>query len=92
MSWVEKDHSDYLVLTPLPGYVQGCQPLDQAAQSHIQPRLEYIQAFECLQLYQNVVMGYLKLSVWIRDQIQKAHTEYTCQNNVMPWADILFYV
>ena len=28
-----------------PCNVQGCQPLDQAAQSHIQPGLECLQAF-----------------------------------------------
>jgi len=38
MAWVEKDHSDHLVSTAC--YVQGCQPADQAAQSHIQPGLE----------------------------------------------------
>ena len=41
MVWVEKDHSDHLVSTP--SYVQDHQPLDQAAQSHIQPGLEYLQ-------------------------------------------------
>ena len=35
MAWVEKDHSDHLVSNPW--YVQGCQPSDQAAKSHIQP-------------------------------------------------------
>ena len=38
MAWVEKDHSDHPVSTPC--YVQGRQPPDQAAQSHIQPGLE----------------------------------------------------
>ena len=42
MAWVEKDHNDHWGFTP-PCYVQGRQPLDQAAQSHIQP------SFECLQ-------------------------------------------
>ena len=37
-TWVEKDHSDHRVSTPC--YVQGPQPPDQAAQSHIQPGLE----------------------------------------------------
>jgi len=37
MAWVEKDRSDHLVSTPC--YVQGRQPPDQAAQSHIQPGL-----------------------------------------------------
>ena len=41
MAWVEKDHNDHLVSTPC--YVQGSQPLDQAAQSQIQPGLECIQ-------------------------------------------------
>jgi len=35
MAWVEKDHNAHPVSTPC--YVQGCQPPDQAAQSHIQP-------------------------------------------------------
>jgi len=38
MAWVEKAHSDHPVSTPY--YVQGRQPADQAAQSHIQPGLE----------------------------------------------------
>ena len=33
MAWVEKDHNDHLISTPLPW--QGYQPLDQATQSHI---------------------------------------------------------
>jgi len=37
MAWVEKDHSDHLVSTSC--YVQVHQPPDQAAQSHIQPRV-----------------------------------------------------
>jgi len=43
MAWVEKDHNDNLVSTPC--YVQGCQPLDQAVQSHIQPGLECLQGW-----------------------------------------------
>jgi len=38
MAWVEKDHNDRVISTPC--YVQGRQPADQAAQSHIQPGLE----------------------------------------------------
>ena len=38
MAWVEKDRNDHRVSTPC--YVQGRQPPDQAAQSHIQPGLE----------------------------------------------------
>ena len=41
MAWVEKDHNDHPVSTPC--YVQGRQPPDQAAQSHIQPGLECLQ-------------------------------------------------
>ena len=43
MAWVEKDHNDHLVSTPC--YVQGRQPADQAAQSHIQPGLECLQGW-----------------------------------------------
>jgi len=35
MAWVEKAHNAHPV--PTPCYVQGRQPADQAAQSHIQP-------------------------------------------------------
>jgi len=40
MAWVEKDHNAHPV--PTPCYVQGCQPADRAAQSHIQPGLEFL--------------------------------------------------
>ena len=43
MAWVEKDHSDHAV--PPPCHVQGRQPADQAAQSHIQPGLECLQGW-----------------------------------------------
>ena len=43
MAWVEKDHNDHPVSTPC--CVQGCQPPDQAAQSHIQPGLECLQGW-----------------------------------------------
>jgi len=44
MAWVEKDHNDDQVSNP-PAMVQGCQPPDQAAQSHIQPGLECLQGW-----------------------------------------------
>jgi len=40
MFWVEKDENDHLVSTPLPQ--AGRQPLDQDAQSHIQPGLDFV--------------------------------------------------
>jgi len=43
MAWVEKDHDDHPV--PTPCSVQGRQPADQAAQSHIQPGLECLQGW-----------------------------------------------
>ena len=43
MAWVEKDHNAHPVSTPC--YVQGRQPLNQAAQSHIQPGLECLQGW-----------------------------------------------
>ena len=43
MAWVEKDHDDHPV--PTPCYVQGRQPPDQAAQSHIQSGLESLQGW-----------------------------------------------
>jgi len=41
--WVEKEHNAHAV--PTPCYVQGHQPADQAAQSHIQPGLECLQGW-----------------------------------------------
>ena len=43
MAWVAKSHSAHPV--PTPCYVQGRQPADQAAQSHIQPGLECLQGW-----------------------------------------------
>jgi len=43
MAWVEKDHNAHPV--PTPCHVQGRQPADQAAQSHIQPGLECLQGW-----------------------------------------------
>ena len=43
MAWVAKEHSAHPV--PTPCYVQGHQPADQAAQSHIQPGLECLQGW-----------------------------------------------
>jgi len=43
MAWVEKDHDAHPV--PTLCYVQGRQPPDQAAQSHIQPGLECLQGW-----------------------------------------------
>ena len=43
MAWVEKGHNDHVVSTPC--YMQGHQPLEQAAQSHIQPGLERLQGW-----------------------------------------------
>jgi len=44
MAWDEKDHNAHPV--PTPCYVQGRQPADQAAQSHIQPGLECLQGWD----------------------------------------------
>jgi len=52
MAWVEKDHNAYPV--PTPCYVQGHQPADQAAQSHIQPGLECLQGWGILLLFKKV--------------------------------------
>ena len=41
MAWVEKDHNDHLVSTPL--LCAGSPTTRQAAQSHIQPGLECLQ-------------------------------------------------
>ena len=43
MTWVAKEHNAHPV--PTPCYVQGRQPADQAAQSHIQPGLECLQGW-----------------------------------------------
>jgi len=43
VAWVGKEHSAHPI--PTPCYVQGRQPADQAAQSHIQPGLECLQGW-----------------------------------------------
>ena len=43
MAWVAKEHNAHPV--PTPCYVQGRQPADQAAQSHIQPGPECLQGW-----------------------------------------------
>ena len=42
MAWVEKDLKDHLVSTPC--YVQGCQPLEQAAEIYFMDKF-------CFQLH-----------------------------------------
>ena len=65
MAWVEKDHNDHLL--PTPCYVQGRQPPDQAARSHIQPGLECLQGWGIRSIFQNVFVCsdnyYFKLAV-----------------------------
>ena len=55
MAWVEKDHSDDPV--PTPCYMQGRQPPDQAAQSHIQPGSECLQGWGIHNLVGQEPMG-----------------------------------
>jgi len=43
MAWVER--TTIIIQFQPPCYVQGCQPADQAAQSHIQPGLECLQGW-----------------------------------------------
>ena len=43
MAWVEKEHNAHPV--PTPCYVQGRQPANQAAHSHIQPGPECLQGW-----------------------------------------------
>ena len=43
MAWVEKDRNDHPISSSC--YVQGRQPADQAAQSHVQPGLECLQGW-----------------------------------------------
>ena len=47
IEWLElNDHRVTMIIEfQPPCYVQGCQPLDQAAQSHIQPGLECLQGW-----------------------------------------------
>jgi len=52
MAWVEKDHNDHLL--PTPCYVQGRQPPDQVAQSHIQPGLECLRGWSIHNLLGNL--------------------------------------
>ena len=74
MAWVEKGHSDHPV--PTPCYVQGRQPADQAAQSHIQPGLECLQGWgihsllgqpvQCLTTQKTAFLGSDVPGPWLR--------------------------
>jgi len=53
MAWVAKAHSAHPV--PTPCYVQGRQPADQAAQSHIQSGLDCMQGWGIHSLFEQPV-------------------------------------
>ena len=71
LAWVEKDHNDHLVSTPC--YVQGHQPLDQAAQSHNRPSLECLQGWGI----HNNVAGSVLCDRAIKEIWIKYHYKYT---------------
>ncbi|XP_052529297.1 uncharacterized protein LOC128076048 isoform X1 [Tympanuchus pallidicinctus] len=69
MAWVGKAHSDHLLSTPC--CVQGRQPADQAAQSHVQPGLECLQGWGIHSLLgQPVPVPHLPLCDKLPPQIQ----------------------
>ena len=65
MAWVEKDHNAHPV--PTPCYVQGRQPADQAAQSHIQPGLECLQGWGIHSLLGQPVQCVTTL--WVKNEV-----------------------
>ena len=76
MAWVEKDHNDHPV--PTPCYVQGRQPADQAAQSHIQPGLECLQGWGIHSLLGQPVQCVTTL--WVKNFLLISNLSLTCFN------------
>jgi len=72
MAWVEKDHNAHLV--PTPCYVQGRQPPDQAAQSHIQPGLECLQGWGIHSLLGQPVQWVTTL--WVKNFLLEGGTSF----------------
>jgi len=66
MAWVERDHNAHPF--PTPCYVQGHQPADQAAQSHIQPGLECLQGWGIHSLLGQPVQCVTTLCVVVDDR------------------------
>jgi len=99
MAWVEKEHNDHRVSTPC--YVQGHQPPDQAAQSHIQPDHVYI----CIYIYIYIgafvrkmdrkkgsakaisyVNSLKKKILFITTKSCRAGSTFTCRNTLASWS------
>ena len=74
MAWVEKDHNDHLVSTSC--YVQGRQPADQAAQSHIQPGLECLQGWGIHSLLGQPVQCVITL--WVKNFLLISNVNLLC--------------
>jgi len=76
MAWVEKDHNAHAV--PTPCYVQGHQPADQAAQSHIQPGLECLQGWGIHSLLGQPVQCVTTL--WVKNFLLISNLNLLCLN------------
>ena len=74
MAWVEKDHNDLRVSAPC--YVQGHQPPDQAAQSHIQPGLECLQGWSIHNLLGQPVQCVTTL--WVKNFLLRSNLNLPC--------------
>ena len=74
MAWIEKDYNDHLVSTPC--YVQGCQQLDQAAQSHIQPGLECLQGWASTTSLGNLFQCVTTL--WVKNFLLISNLNLSC--------------
>ena len=74
MAWAEKDHSDHRVSTPC--CVQGRQPPDQAAQSHIQPGLECLQGWGIHSLLGQPVQCVTTL--WVKNLFLISNLNFPC--------------
>ena len=79
MAWVEKDHNDHRVSTPC--YVQGRQPPDQAAQSHIQPGLECLQGWGIHSLLGQVILDRGKLILLPSTEILQNGQDFVTDSN-----------
>jgi len=76
VAWVEKDHNNHGVSTPC--YVQGHQPPDQAAQSHIQPGLECLQGWGIHSLLGQPVQCVTAL--WVKNFLLISNLNLSCRS------------
>jgi len=99
MAWVEQDQNAHPV--PTPCYVQGHQPADQAAQSHIQPGPECLQGWVITQNNGPIMEANSgKNAPWhcLREEsyLLKAHAQHGAETRLgsllaLRWSNTIFF-